>query len=69
MLATPLWIQLIHGFFTGCLSAGVGLVLVNIRPQLRKLLLTGLLYDLGVLLIWSIGTSFQIRFLTLTLLL
>lgn len=67
MLATPLWIQLIHGFFTGCLSAGMGLVLVNIRPQLRKLLLTGLLYDIGVLLIWSIRTSFQIRFLTLTL--
>lgn len=60
---------MIHGFFTGLLSAGMGLVLVNIRPEMRKLILTGLFYDLGVLIIWSINLSFQIRFVFLTSLL
>ncbi len=66
MLSTPLWIQLIHSFFTGFLSAYMGLVLVNIRPNLRKLFLTGLFYDLGLLIIWSYNLSIQIRFLILT---
>lgn len=66
MISTPLWIQLIHSFFTGFLSAYMGLLLVNIRPNLRKLLLTGLFYDLGLLIIWSFNLSIQIRFLILT---
>lgn len=67
MLSIPLWIQLIHGFITGFLSAYMGLVLVNIRPKKYKLFLTGLFYDLGVLIIWSIGLPFQIRFVGLTI--
>lgn len=66
MVSTSLWIQLIHGFFTGFLSSYMGLVLVNIRPGIRKLMLTGLFYDLGVLIIWSINLSLQIRFGLLT---
>ncbi|MDD2621366.1 MAG: GHKL domain-containing protein [Syntrophomonadaceae bacterium] len=69
MLTTPLWVQLIHGFFTGSVSAAMGLVLVNIRPDIRKLLLSGLFYDLGVLVLWSLRLPFQVRFLILTALL
>ncbi|MEN6461438.1 MAG: GHKL domain-containing protein [Syntrophomonas sp.] len=66
MLSTPLWIQMIHGFLAGFTPAYTGLVLVNIRPRLSKVFITGLFYALLVLLFWSLQLPFQIRFLVLT---
>lgn len=65
---TPL-ILLVHGFATGILTTWLGLLLVNIRPNVKKLLIVGVCYAVMNSLIRSTDTSLGLQFTFLTILL
>lgn len=67
MLPFPLCLQLGFGFVSGALSASLGLVLVNIFPQPRKIVLTGLCYMVALALVRSLDLPFGVPFTILTL--
>ncbi|MGE5391661.1 MAG: sensor histidine kinase [Deltaproteobacteria bacterium] len=62
-------ILLIHGFATGFLSTWLGLLLVNIRPKLKKILFVGFCYAVMNTVIRNIDLSIGIQFLILTFIL
>lgn len=68
-MAIPLWILFIHGFATGFFTTWLGLVLVNIHPHIRKLVVVGLCYALLAMVIRSLPLHFGLHFFLLTLLL
>lgn len=63
------WILFIHGFATGLLTTWLGLLLVNIRPNLRKLVFVGVCYAVMNVIIRSTDITMGIQFMLLTLLL
>lgn len=63
------WILFIHGFATGMLSTWLGLLLVNIRPALRKLVFIGLIYAIMNTVIRNFDIGMGIQFTVLTVLL
>lgn len=67
MLPFPLYLQLGFGFVSGALSASLGLVLVNIIPQPKKIVLTGLCYMVALALVRSLNLPFGLPFAILTL--
>lgn len=67
MLPFPLYLQLGFGFVSGALSASLGLVLVNIFPQPKKVVLTGLCYMVMLALVRSLNLPFGVPFAILTL--
>ena len=69
MLAFPFWFQILFGFITGSLTTCVGLVLVNIVPELKKVALAGFCYALAVALARSLTLPFGTHFIILTVLL
>lgn len=64
-----LWILFIHGFATGTLCTWLGLLLVNIRPHIRKVLFIGLCYAIMNTFVRSIDFNMSIQFSILTFLL
>ncbi|MDD2511289.1 MAG: Spo0B domain-containing protein [Syntrophomonas sp.] len=67
MLPFPLYLQLGFGFVSGALSASLGLVLVHIFPQPKKVVLTGLCYMVALALVRSLSLPFGVPFAILTL--
>lgn len=59
-------ILLITGFTTGFLSTWIGLLLVNIKPVLSKVLLVALFYGIVNMVVRSYSMPFGVHFLILT---
>jgi len=68
-LGIPLWILFIHGFATGFLTTWVGLLLININPPMRKLIVVGVCYAGLAVIIRSVPLPFGLHFCLLTTLL
>lgn len=62
-------IVFIHGFATGFLSTWLGLLLVNIRPNLKKILFVGICYAIMNTAIRSIDISMGVQFFIVTMML
>jgi len=69
MNANPVWMLFIHGFVTGFLTIWLGLLLVNIRPSLKKLILVGLCLALMSAVIRSLPIAMSVQFAIITLVL
>lgn len=61
----PQWILLLHGFIAGTLTVWLGLQLVNISPQISKVLATGLLYSIFGLYIRTIDCPYGVHIIIL----
>lgn len=68
-MGIPLWILFIHGFATGFLTTWVGLLLININPPMRKLIVVGVCYAGLAVIIRSVPLPFGLHFCLLTTLL
>lgn len=64
-----IWILFIHGFATGILCTWLGLLLVNIRPNPKRLVFVGLCYAVINIFIRSIDINMMVQFSVLTFLL
>ncbi len=70
MDAPPIWITFLHNYMAGLLMPWLGLLLINIRPQMKKLCMVALVYAiLGVLLRTFLNLSYDISFLSQVLIL
>lgn len=66
-MTIPLWILFIHGFATGFLTTWLGLVLVNIQPSIRKLMVVGLSYAILAMIIRTLPLQFGLHFFIVTI--
>jgi len=69
METSPIWVLFIHGFATSFIITWLGLLLVNIRPSMKKLIWIGLSYAVMAVVIRSLPISFLAQFGILTLIL
>jgi hypothetical protein len=61
---TPIWITFLHNYIAGLLMPWLGLLLINIRPQIKKICIVALCYAvLGVLLRSFFDLTYDISFL------